>query len=283
MSITRCRPVIRGWPKLSRQVKQVRTVRRSGDMGFTWQLLVAVAGAIQSPDPPAAVRLTYLANEGVMLSSARGRVLIDALFGDGLPDYAVVPQPLRDSLERAAGDYGGPALVLSTHAHRDHHDSAAVARYVASNRDAVVLGPPGLPPHDAIPAADLDWVKVRSIRVPHGPTQRPVGHTWYLIDLGGTTALHLGDSSGDPKSWPDLGLPAGGVDIALVPYWYALDDTRFQRLLDVLHARTVVLLHVSLGAARGEGGWPARLRALQSRYPRVRAPARAGEVVELSP
>ena len=73
------------------------------------------------------------------------------------------------------------------------------------------------------------------------------------------------------------------MDIALVPYWYALDDTRFQRLLDVIHARTVVLLHVSLGAARGEGGWPARLRELQSRYPQVRAPARAGEVVELSP
>jgi hypothetical protein len=157
VSITRCRRVIPGSRKLSRQVKHARTVRRSGDMGFTWQLLVAVAGAVQSPDPPAAVRLTYLANEGVMLSSARGRVLIDALFGDGLPDYAVVPHPLRDSLERAAGDYGGPALVLSTHAHRDHYDSAAVARYVANNPNAVVLEPPGLPPHDAIHPADLGW------------------------------------------------------------------------------------------------------------------------------
>jgi L-ascorbate metabolism protein UlaG (beta-lactamase superfamily) len=250
-------------------------------MGCTLPLLLAVAGAIQNPGPPPAVRLTYLANEGVMLSSPRGRVLIDALFGDGLPEYAVLPHPLRDSLERAAGDYGGPALVLSTHAHRDHYDSAAVGRYLASNPDAVVIGPPGVPPHDEVRAADLGWVRVRPIPVPHGPTLRPVKHTWYLIDLGGTTALHLGDTSADPKGWSHLELPARGVDIALVPYWYALEDASFQRLLDVIHARTVVLLHVSRGAGRGE--WPARFRELQARYPQVRAPWQPGEVVDPAP
>ena len=250
-----------------------------------WRLAVlAVAMATpviaQSPDQSPA-RLTYLANEGVMLSSPQGRVLIDALFGDGLPDYAVVPHPMRDTLERAAGDYGGPALVLTTHAHRDHYDSAAVARYVASNADAVVVGPPRLPPHDDIRGPDLGWVKVRPIPVPHGPSQRPVGHTWYLVDLGGMLALHLGDTSADPTSWSGLELPAGGVDIALVPYWYALEDARFQRLLEVIQARTVVLLHVSVGAARGDAGWPARLHELQARYPQVRAPRQPGEGVDL--
>jgi L-ascorbate metabolism protein UlaG (beta-lactamase superfamily) len=246
-------------------------------------VLVAVAAALQSPDPPAAVRLTYLANEGVMLSSPRGRVLIDALFGDGLPDYAVVPHPERDSLERAAGQYGGPSLLLTTHAHRDHYDSAAVARYLASNPEAVAIGPPGPAAHGELRPADLGWVQVRPIAIPHGPTIRPVGHTWYLVTLDGTTALHLGDTNGDPAAWPSLGLPAGGVDIALVPYWYALDDARFRRLLDVIRPGTVVLLHVSLGAAKGDGGWPTRLRELQARYPRVRAPSHAGETVELAP
>jgi len=236
--------------------------------------------AQSASEPPA--RLTYLANEGVMLSSDRGRVLIDALFGNGLPDYTVVPRPTRDSLERAVGEYGGPALVLSTHAHRDHYDSAAVTRYLASNPDAVVIGPPGPPPRDTVPSADLGWVRVRPISVPHGPTHRPVRHTWYLVELGGTTALHLGDTSADPRSWSDLGLPAGGVDIALVPYWYALEDAAFQRLLEVIQARTIVVLHVSLGAARGDGDWPARLRDLQARYPRVRAPRQAGQAVDLA-
>ncbi|HET7240432.1 MAG TPA: MBL fold metallo-hydrolase [Gemmatimonadales bacterium] len=246
-------------------------------------LLAAVVALVQTPDSSTAVRLTYLANEGVVLSSPHGRVFIDAFFGDGLPDYAVVPHPARDSLERAAGPYGGSAIILTTHAHRDHYDSAAVARYLASNPDALAMGPPGTAPHGDVRPDDLGWVQVRPIPIAHGPTIRPVGHTWYLVTVDGTTALHLGDSNSDPRSWPDLGLPAEGVDIALVPYWYALEDASFQRLLDVIHARTVVLLHVPLDAARGRGGWPARFRDLRARYPQVRGPRQPGEAVELAP
>jgi L-ascorbate metabolism protein UlaG (beta-lactamase superfamily) len=238
--------------------------------------LVAALGRRQVPQ----VQVTYLANEGVMLASSRGRVLIDALFGDGLPEYAVVPRPSRDSLERALGAYGGPALVLSTHAHRDHYDPAAVARYLASNPAAIAIGPPGTAPHGDVRAADLGWVRVRPVSVPHGPTRHPVGHTGYLVTLDGITVVHLGDTSGDPKAWPDLGLPEEGVDIALVPYWYALDDTRFRSLIEVVRARTVVLLHISLGASKGGDSWPARLRELRARYPQIRAPARPGEPVE---
>ena len=245
--------------------------------------LLAVVMLVQTPDPAGPVRLTYLANEGVVLSSRHGRVFIDAFFGDGLPDYSVVPHPARDSLERAAGPYDGPALVLTTHAHRDHYDSSAVARYLASNPDAIAMGPPGTSPHGDVRPTDLGWVQVRPIPIAHGPTIRPVGHTGYLVAVDGTTALHLGDSNSDPRSWPDLGLPVEGVDLALVPYWYALEDASFQRLLDVIHARTVVLLHVSLEAARGQGGWPARFRDLRARYPQVRAPRQPGGTVELAP
>jgi glyoxylase-like metal-dependent hydrolase (beta-lactamase superfamily II) len=120
-------------------------------------LLAAVVLLVQTPEQPGPVRLTYLANEGVMLSPRQGRVFIDAFFGDGLPDYAVVPRPARDSLERAAGPYGGPAIILATHAHRDHYDSAAVARYLASNPDAVAVGPPGTAPRGDVRPTDLGW------------------------------------------------------------------------------------------------------------------------------
>lgn len=240
-------------------------------------LSLALGLLTASADPP--VRVTYLANEGVMLTSAHGRVLLDALFGDGLPEYPTVPRPSRDSLERAATGYGGPALLLSTHAHRDHYDSAAVARYLASNPGAVAIGPPRSAPHGEVRAADLGWVLVRPVPVPHGPTVRPVGHTGWLVTLDGVTALHLGDTSGDPRAWPDLGLPARGTDVALVPYWFALDEGRFRTLLEIVRARTVVLLHVSLDAAKGD--WPAKFEELRARYPQVRAPSRPGEIVEL--
>lgn len=242
-------------------------------------LLTLTLGFLTAPADPPPVRVTYLANEGVMLTSARGRVFIDALFGEGLPEYAVVPRPSRDSLERAAGGYGGPGLLLFTHAHRDHYDSAAVARCLASNPGAVAIGPPGAAPHGEIRAADLGWAQARPVPVPHGPTIHPVGHTGWLVTIEGLTAVHLGDTSGDPRSWPDLNLPEAGVDVALVPYWLALDEGGFRALLEVVRARTVVLLHVGLAAA--EGDWPAQFKELQARYPQVRAPSRPGEIVDL--
>jgi L-ascorbate metabolism protein UlaG (beta-lactamase superfamily) len=212
-----------------------------------------------------------------MLEGARGRVLLDALFGDGLPDYQTVPPASRDSLERALGPYGGPALVLVTHAHRDHFDSAAVERYRRHNPAAVVIGPPA---PGAAPGApvDLGWVRVRSLGIPHGHTSRPVGHAAYLVTLGGTTALHLGDTQSDPATWRGAGVPETGVNLALVPYWYALEKGRLEAAMAVLRARTVVLFHAAL--EQGESGWAEVSRELRERYPQVRTPLVPGEVVE---
>lgn len=212
-----------------------------------------------------------------MLEGSRGRVLIDALFADGLPEYQTVPPASRDSLERALGPYGGPALVLVTHAHRDHFDSAAVARYRRHNPAAVVLGPPE-PGAAVAPPVDLGWVQVRPLAIPHGPTTRPVGHAAYLVTLDGTTALHLGDTQSDPATWRAAGVPASGVDLALVPYWYALEGGRLEEVTAALRPRMVVLFHAARDGV--EGDWRETSRALRQRYPEVRAPLVPGEVVD---
>ena len=64
---------------------------------------------------------------------------------------------------------------------------------------------------------DLGWLAIRPLDIPHGPTVRHVGHTAYLLTLDGVTALHLGDSQTEPATWIAAGVPAEGVDLALVP------------------------------------------------------------------
>ena len=88
--------------------------------------------------------------------------------------------------------------------------------------------------------------------------------------------MERGVGNKDRGRWSQYHLNTGVLDIALVPYWYALEDASFQRLLDVIPARTVVLLHVPVGAAPGLGD-------LQARYPQVRVPRQPGEVVDLAP
>ena len=238
-----------------------------------------LAGRLAGARGNGALQLTYLANEGVMLESRQGRVLIDALFGDGLPDYAVVPRTMRDSLERGRGVFGGPMIVVTTHAHRDHYDAAAVARYREHNSASIVVGPPASVGGDQGKPVDLGWIQVRPLALPHGPTVRPVGHAAYLVTLDGVTALHLGDTQSDPATWVAAGVPAAGVDLALVPFWYAMDQGRFETLLEVLRAGTVVLLHTPRDE---DGRWAARRRELQDRYPHVRIPRASGDLIEVA-
>jgi L-ascorbate metabolism protein UlaG (beta-lactamase superfamily) len=258
--------------------------------------LLLLASLASQPDPRAP-SLTYLANEGVMLEGKGGRIFLDAFFGDGLPDYTVVPVALRDSLERGLEGFAGPAAALTTHPHRDHFDPAALARYLGSNAEALAVGPVGigarldsaspglrvrtreLAPKGAEPATlDLGWARIQALAIPHGHTMRPVEHVAYLITVDGTTALHLGDTGSDPETWPRLGLPPGGVDVALVPFWYALDDERFASLLKVTKARTVVLLHLPRMPDRS---WKASARELRERYSQVEIPTRFGMTVSL--
>jgi L-ascorbate metabolism protein UlaG (beta-lactamase superfamily) len=107
---------------------------------------------------------------------------------------------------------------------------------------------------------------------------RPVEHVAYIVALDGTTALHLGDTDSDPETWPGLGLPPSGVDLALVPFWYALDGERFASLVRVTRARTVVLLHLPRTPDRS---WDAAARELRRRYPQVEIPIRFGSKVSL--
>lgn len=243
-----------------------------------WSVVLAFLrrslGPAASDSSPRGVRFTYLANEGVMLAGSGGIVLIDALFGDGLPEYATVPPAARDTLERAGGAFGGPAVVLTTHPHRDHYDSAAHRRYLRHNPRATAVGPRATESAPLPPPQDLGWVRIRPLDIPHGPTVRPVGHSAYLVALDDLTALHVGDTSSDPASWTGAGVPPEGVDVALIPYWYALDRPRWDALLRVLRPGTVILLHTP----QASGGSRPELEGLGER---VRIPRSFGETILL--
>ncbi len=263
--------------------------------------LAARLGRSGSP----ALDVTYLANEGVMLETSAGRVLIDALFGDGLEGYARVERPLRDSLERARGRFGGRVLVLATHAHRDHFDAAAVARYLAANPAAVAVVPPDArrrltalsspPPGAQVRDGDsashaFGWVTVRALGMPHGSTRNRVDHAAYLVELDGWTALHIGDTQLPPIAWDTLGLPASGVDVALVPYWYLMNAALEAQLRAHAKPRRIVVLHGPPAGADSEGmrrlgGWQAWTRELESRHDDVWVPRAAGEhrMIDRSP
>lgn len=234
----------------------------------------STAAEVARPAGGATPSVEFLANEGVILWDGERGVAIDALFGDGLPEYPTVAPATRDSLERALGRFGGVELVLVTHVHRDHFDAAAVGRHLFANPRARLVAPsqvvdsltakvPGatalygrihamdlpagatfeLPPADTMsPTAYLD-LTVHALGVAHPPSRnQPVEHATYLVRVGGARVIHLGDSRPSPTDLTPF-LEHGGPELLLAPWWI-LEGDEGARLLEGIGANRVAGFHL---------------------------------------
>ena len=246
------------------------------------------------------VRLTYLANEGVMAELPSGRVFFDALFGSGLDGYYVVPPNVRDSLESAAGRFGGRAVLLFTHSHPDHFNANSTIRYLNANAQSTAIMPSdarsaatagGAPRERTIVAGapvdghrdhDLGWARVRALGMTHGGP-RPE-HAAYVVDVDGWSMLHIGDTGSEPQTWQAMGFPADGVDVALVPYWYMMDEALASQLVTHAKPKHIVVLHGPTPDAedpglRGLGGWAGFERRIMAAHRNAHVPGPDGETI----
>ena len=89
--------------------------------------------------PPAPLNVTFIANEGVLLTHGRHAVLIDALFREFGPGFQHPSDSTREAMETARGPFGDVKAVLVTHHHGDHFHRASVAAHLASNPGAVLV------------------------------------------------------------------------------------------------------------------------------------------------
>lgn len=224
-------------------------------------LLVAAAAAVAEPDE---TRVTYIGNAGMMVEGGGKKVLFDALYRGGIPQYRVHSVKLRSELENAEGAFADVDLILASHAHSDHFDAEAVKSHLENNRRAVFVSTPQaadqvralLPSgsklhkriHGMLPDEGqyVDFkhrgIKVTALQMHHGRTQTMM-NVGFIAEIDGKTFLHIGDSqahAGEIEAW---GLGERQIDVAFVPYWCLLYKA-WAGVRDALGATTVVGIHV---------------------------------------
>ncbi|HSJ62599.1 MAG TPA: MBL fold metallo-hydrolase [Gemmatimonadaceae bacterium] len=217
--------------------------------------------------------VTYLANEGVLLSSGGRRVLIDALFERYGPEYAVPPDSTQRALALAQSPFDSIDLILVTHRHGDHFHPAPVNRHLdanphttlltsrqvidslhrpltsATSRNARILARTTAP--RARQRVVVAGIPVHLLGLPHsgGGRQRHVEHLGFIVELGGRRVLHVGDAELTEATLAPFRLDTARVDMALLPFW-ALQDRETRRVIERwIRPRQIVAFHLPEGRA----------------------------------
>ena len=222
---------------------------------MAWSWVAAMAFALGASPPPAQVRVTYLANEGVLIEGPC-TVLVDALQRDSLGSYARHPPDVQEKLEAARAPFEKVSLALATHYHLDHWDPGAIARFLGSNPSAVFASTPeatamlpsavrsrvkALWPAEGQSSVRLEGsgARVDAIPLEHGHTP----HLAYRIDCGGRVLVHLGDASASEANFARLA-QSGAADVALVPFWWLTDAAGIAFLNDRWKPGHIVAFHL---------------------------------------
>ena len=226
-------------------------------------------GAVAGKREP--LEVTFVANEGLLISAGARSILIDALFGGagypGMPTGDVL-----ENLRAAQPPFNLVDLALTTHVHPDHFEASVAGKFLAGNPRALLAGPveasiqlalytPEFPDiEDRVVGCRPEWGRTVELTA-HGNRIKILGlrhadkvnfetpHQAYLIELGGYRILHLGDALPTAENFePFAWLAKVPLDIVLVPEWF-LRDPGGKVLIDrFIKAQRFVIIHVNPGA-----------------------------------
>lgn len=271
----------------------------------------ALSAGVQA-EPP--VSLQFIANEGILVSDASQRLLIDGAF---TVDYGVFQIPDADTLDRIAharSPFDHLTAILVSHRDGDHVDPSLVAAHLASDPQCVFHAPAetvalfsalpefdslksrlrAIPPEPSCTQFEVGSLRVQSVALRHLP--RPAGmapelpvNVGYLFRAGGITFFHTGDTCAQNlEALRNARLADAGVDVLLIN-WLAFEPDGGRPAVEMiryLHPKVVLLAHLTRKGAAEESARVLKLEGLPPVIPlatplRLYSVVRTGDSIEV--
>ena len=183
------------------------------------------------------VTITYLQNDGVLISDGTDRVLIDAIFNP-LSGWINLNATEAAKITNAQAPYNDIDLVLITHNHGDHYTPGAVNTHLSNNANAKLIAPPPVaanfsgtqivninPARGQSQTLTENGIEVEVLHLQHfdafGNDFSGVQNFGYLVKIGGKNILHLGDVDMTVQNFQNFGLAQKDIDFVLIPTFNA--------------------------------------------------------------
>lgn len=232
------------------------------------------------------LKITYIANEGVLLQGSAKKVLIDALFDDFYNDYLSPSAATIGQMMESDSPFDQVDLVLTTHFHRDHFEANLTGNFLKNHQESQLLTSAQVKgelsskytDYDKITARvkghqhgvqtledNINGLKVYSFFINHAGGQRTenIENMGFIIEIGGKRVLHLGDADMNPERFKEVNLSQYNVDVALVPYWYMSSEAGIDILNNHIKAKQLVGIHYPKAPSA------AALEEIKKNYPKA--------------
>lgn len=216
------------------------------------------------------VKLTFVADDGVLVSDGTKAVAIDALpptstvlVNQQTISWIPAAPGLLDAIQNATPPYDGIAAYLVTHDHPDHWAQASTVSFLASHPLAVLAGPQQvvsrLAGHPRVSGLSpglyqsgettVDGIRIRAYGMLHfnnfGVDFSSVQNVAYLVELGGRKVLHLGDADYTRENFATFDLLGERIDVVIVPAAAAkVTAANIQLVRSLIAPRLIVAAHL---------------------------------------
>lgn len=219
------------------------------------------------------LKITYIANEGVLIENKSEKVLIDALFDDFYKDYVSPSEATVEQMMNSENPFDEVSLVLTTHIHRDHFEANLTGDFLKSHQESRLLSSAQIKKELETKYVDyaqienriegrtrgvqtltddINGVTVYSFFMYHagGERTRSIENMGFIVEMGSKKILHLGDSDMNPDRFKEVNLTQYNIDVALVPYWYMSSDEGIEIINDHIKPKQLVGIHYPKAPSR---------------------------------
>lgn len=189
------------------------------------------------------VNITYVGNEGSLLTANNKKVLVDAYFTRASEWGLIAPTTATlNNIKNAEAPFDSIDLILLTHDHIDHYDPEILGSCLNNNPNAVLVTTLGVRTKlsgslafyddlkDRIYAPEPAWkesmdtsineINLKIMNIKHHPPD-VVTQYGFLFELGGQKILHTGSSNGAFEGeFEPFSLQTLQIDIALLHFYF---------------------------------------------------------------
>lgn len=218
----------------------------------------------------AALTVTQLANEGVMITDGEFRILIDAMVVEPYSIYGGLPEEAVLLFEQVSGPFSDIDMLLVSHRHHDHNQPRFACQFMQQSTGTVLLAPPqaiGLmrekcrefvttsprirpvaPQYEQAHIIELERGRITVFPLSHGAGKYArLQNYGYLIELNGMSIVHIGDAAMNSADFIKAGLDKVKIDVALIPFWYFQPGPGSELVTNFLDAPYKIAVHIPPG------------------------------------